>query len=134
MWPKIDIFKSRYFVVSKPTGVEKIISVSLYHLQIPRWSICGLHQEFRQYSKWTPKGHCYLHIGHFHRLLRNVIGLMPVKFQSIIAKHVASIFLCIICWPTDGLPPSLPEKLTLTTVQVKKSILSAIYYCHPLVT
>ena len=90
------IFKSCNFVVSKPTGVENKLRFVL-SLTVSEMRHTGFIQNFANFQNGRQKAINIYILTIFNRLLRNVKGLIPIKFQSIISKHVASIDVTIIC-------------------------------------
>ena len=67
---------------------------------------CGLkrcNKNFANFKNGHQKAMFIYILPIFNRLLRNVIGLIPVKFHSNISKHVASFNVTIICWLTHWL-------------------------------
>ena len=87
---KIAIFKSYYFVGSKETGVENNL----------HFSLSLLVSKMKHVVPTDVTRICIHILPNFNRLGRNDIGVIPVKFPSIIPKHVAYIDVSIICLPT----------------------------------
>ena len=80
MLTKINIFKSCNFVGSKPKGLSNKLCFAL-SLTVSKMKHVSI-QNFAHFIHILP---------FFDRLVWNDIGVITVKFQSIISKHVASI-------------------------------------------
>ena len=93
---KTNIFKSCMFIGSKPTGFENKLRLALSLTVSEVKSVFSI-LNFVNFQNGCQKAILIHILPIFNRLLRNDIGLIPVKFSSITSKHVASIDVTIIC-------------------------------------
>ena len=78
------------FVVSKPTGVENKLRFAL-SLTVSEMKHVVPIQNFANFQNGRQKIISIYILTVFNRLVRNNIIVIPVKFQSMISKHVAYI-------------------------------------------